>query len=207
MSPRTRNIKTRDCTQPPAVCGVHDPIRRILEAYVAACFSADECHLSSAISALVVTNAQPRITSHPAHHQQLPASGTCRAVRDQVLEITVPAVWSTLLHGASIPHPYVVEPSPSSFIRARDRPRHSFTLPVLAHLVCPAEKGCGTGYCPSLQLHSLCDAPAAPLPLPAVLVITPDGLLSRPRPLTSSAHPARYTPDRLPRQYTSLAWK
>jgi hypothetical protein len=92
---------------------------------------------------------------------------------------SVPAVWSTLLHGASIPHPYVVEPSPWSFIRARDRPRHTFTLPVLAHLVCPAENGCGTGYCPLLQLHSLCDAPVAPLPLPAVLVIPPDSLLSR----------------------------
>ena len=152
---------------------------------------------TNAISALQSQPWPSSTLSSDAHHthpfiSNYRLQGHVGQVRDQVLEITVPAVWSTLLHGASIPHPYVVEPSPSSFIRARDRPRHSFTLPVLAHLVCPAEKGCGTGYCPSLQLHSLCDAPVAPLPLPAVHVITPDGLLSRPRPLTSSAHPARH---------------
>ena len=173
-------------------CGVHDPIRRILEAYVTASFPP-----TNAISALQSQPWPSSTLSSDAHHthpfiSNYRLQGHVGQVRDQVLEITVPAVWSTLLHGASIPHPYVVEPSPSSFIRARDRPRHSFTLPVLAHLVCPAEKGCGTGYCPSLQLHSLCDAPVAPLPLPAVHVITPDGLLSRPRPLTSSAHPARH---------------
>lgn len=99
-----------------------------------------------------------------------------------------------LQHGASFPHPYVVErlkPSPSSlsFIRARDRPQAYIRSALLGALLCvcvrPAETRLRDEYLPFGCSFIPSDAPVAPLPINAVLN-QPDGLLSRPRPRTST---------------------